>query len=64
MLVSGIPDLLIFPKTGCKIVGYKDDLGNYIINPDESKIMEANCCIFILGQPHQIEALQKIHPQH
>lgn len=59
-----LEDLLIFPKTGCKIVGYKDDLGNYIINPDESKIMEANCCIFILGQPHQIEALQKIHPQH
>ncbi len=59
-----IEELQIFPKTGCKIVGYKDDHGKYTINPDESKIMEANSCIFILGQPQQIEALQKIYPQH
>lgn len=59
-----IEELQILPKTGCKIVGYKDDHGKYIINPDESKIMEANSCIFILGQPQQIEALQKIYPQH
>ena len=58
-----IEDLSIFPKTGCKIVGYKDSVGEYLINPDESKIIEENCCIFALGQPHQIEELQKIYPQ-
>ncbi|GGP03264.1 potassium transporter TrkA [Cloacibacterium rupense] len=58
-----IEDLQIFPKTGCKIVGYKDAHGKYIINPDESKSIEANCCIFALGQPQQIEKLQKIYPQ-
>lgn len=58
-----IEDLSIFSKTGCKIVGYKDSVGEYLINPDESKIIEENCCIFALGQPHQIEELQKIYPQ-
>lgn len=58
-----IEDLQIFPKTGCKIVGYKDAQGKYIINPDESKIMEPNSCIFILGQPQQIESLQAMYPQ-
>ena len=33
--------------------------GIYTINPDESKTIEANCCIFALGQPQQIENLQK-----
>ncbi len=58
-----IEDLQIFPKTGCKIVGYKDAHGKYIINPDETKTIETNCCIFALGQPQQIEKLQKIYPQ-
>lgn len=58
-----IENLDIFPKTGCKIVGYKDAQGKYIINPDESKTIESNCCIFALGQPHQIEKLQLIYPQ-
>lgn len=58
-----IEDLQIFPKTGCKIVGYKNAQGIYTINPDESKAIEANCCIFALGQPQQIENLQKIYPQ-
>ena len=58
-----LEELKIFPKTGCKIVGYKDVHGEYIINPDESKLIEPNSCIFILGQPHQIENLQNIYPQ-
>lgn len=58
-----IEDLQIFPKTGCKIVGYKDVHGKYLINPDETKLIEPNCCIFVLGQPHQIETLQKIYHQ-
>lgn len=58
-----IEDLQIFPKTGCKIVGYKDAHGKYLINPDETKVIEPNCCIFALGQPQQIENLQRIYPQ-
>lgn len=58
-----IESLQIFPKTGCKIVGYKDVQGKYLINPDESKVIEPNGCIFVLGQPQQIESLQKIYPQ-
>ena len=58
-----IEDLQIFPKTGCKIVGYKDSHGKYLINPDETKVIEPNCCIFALGQPQQIENLQRIYPQ-
>lgn len=58
-----IEALQIFPQTGCKIVGYKDVQGKYLINPDESKVIEPNSCIFVLGQPQQIESLQKIYPQ-
>lgn len=58
-----IEDLQIFSKTGCKIVGYKDAHGKYLINPDEAKVIEPNCCIFALGQPQQIEKLQKMYPQ-
>lgn len=58
-----IEELDIFHKTGCKIVGYKDARGKYIINPDETKTIDSNCCIFALGQPQQIEKLQKIYPQ-
>ena len=58
-----LEELQVFPKTGCKIVGYKDVHGEYIINPDESKLIEPNSCIFILGQPHQIENLQNMYPQ-
>ena len=34
-----LEELKIFPKTGCKIVGYKDFYGEYIINPDERKLI-------------------------
>lgn len=59
-----IEDLQIFNKTGCKIVGYKNDHGKYTINPDEAKIIESNSCIFVLGQPQQIEMLQMMYPQN
>lgn len=58
-----IEDLQIFPKTGCKIIGYKDVSGKYIINPDETKIIETGCCIIVFGQPQQIENLKNIYPQ-
>lgn len=59
-----LEDLDIFPKTGCKIVGYKDVHGKYFINPDEDKTIEPRSCIFVLGQPQQIESLKKLYPQH
>lgn len=55
-----IEDLKIFPQTGCKIIGYKNENGSYSINPDEGKIMQKNCCLIILGKPEQIENLKKI----
>lgn len=58
-----IEDLMIFPKSGCKVVGYKDVHGRYLINPEETKKIESNGCIFVLGQPQQIEKLLEIYPQ-
>lgn len=55
-----IEDLKIFPKTGCKIIGYKNEDGSYTINPDETQIMQKNCCLIILGKPDQIGNLKKI----
>ncbi len=53
-----IEDLKIFPQTGCKIIGYKNEDGSYSINPDESTIMQKKCCLIILGKPEQIENLK------
>lgn len=57
-----LQDLEIFTRTGCKIVGYKDEHGKYIINPDETKLIEPHGCIFVLGQPQQIESLRSLYP--
>ncbi len=57
---KSISDLNLRKRTGCTIIGFKTKSGDYIINPDpETQIVEGSNLI-ILGQPEQIERLNKM----
>ncbi len=52
-----ISDLDLRKKTGCTIIGFKTDDGEYIINPDPDTEIVKGSNLIILGQPEQIERL-------
>jgi voltage-gated potassium channel len=55
--IKTIKDIDLRKKTGCTIIGYKDENGNYIVNPEEDLILAPNSKIIVLGRPEQIEVL-------
>ncbi|WP_147678960.1 potassium channel family protein [Algibacter pacificus] len=52
-----IRDLDLRRKTGCTVIGYKDENGEYIVNPEAELELVENSKIIVLGRPEQIEAL-------
>ena len=52
-----IKDLDLRRKTGCTVIGYKDENGEYIVNPDADLMLARNSKIIVLGKPEQIEHL-------
>ncbi len=52
-----IKDLDLRRKTGCTVIGYKDEKGEYIVNPEAELELAPNSKIIVLGRPEQIEAL-------
>lgn len=59
--VSTIKDLDLRKKTGCTIIGYKDENGEYIVNPEADLELAPNSKIIVLGRPEQIEALNSAY---
>lgn len=59
--VQTINDLKLRKRTGCTIIGYKDENGNYIVNPEEDLELKPNSKIIVLGRPEQIEVLNSIY---
>ena len=55
--VKTIKDLDLRKKTGCNIIGYKDENGVYIVNPEAELELAPNSKIIVLGRPEQIDAL-------
>ncbi len=55
-----IRDLDFRKKTGCSIIGYKNNKGEYIINPEADMVLEPNSKLIVLGRPEQILALNKM----
>jgi len=45
--------------TGCRIIGVKDELGEYIINPSPDYKLKENIKLFVLGTQDQIQSLNK-----
>lgn len=55
-----LKDLQLRRKTGCSIMGIKTPEGEYIINPDGNLSITANSKLFVLGQPEEINELNKL----
>lgn len=56
---KSIMDLDIRKKTGCSVIGLKRSNGNYQINPDPKTKLEPGAKIIVLGNPTQIDNLEK-----
>jgi voltage-gated potassium channel len=52
-----IRDLDLRKKTGCSVIGYKNEKGEYLVNPEAELELAPNSRIIVLGRPEQIEAL-------
>ncbi|WP_460218092.1 potassium channel family protein [Psychroserpens sp. MEBiC05023] len=48
-------------KTGCTVIGYKDDEGEYIVNPEADMQLLPNSKIIVLGRPEQIQKLNSLY---
>ncbi len=55
--VRTIKDLDLRKKTGCTVIGYKDEKGEYLVNPEAELELASNSKIIVLGRPEQIDAL-------
>ncbi len=56
---SHIRDLEIRQLTGCTIIGYKNQEGDFVINPSSDLVLMPNSKLFVLGDDAQIEKLRK-----
>ncbi len=56
-----IKELDLRRKTGCSVIGYKDENGEYFVNPEAELELAINSRIIVLGRPEQIEALNTIY---
>ena len=52
--IKTIQDLELLKKTGCSVIGYKDETGHYTINPEASQKLVPNSRVIVLGRPEQI----------
>ncbi|MFV0542014.1 MAG: potassium channel family protein [Aestuariibaculum sp.] len=56
-----IRDLDLRRKTGCTIIGYKNEKGEYTVNPEAEMELTPNSKIIVLGRPEQIEVLNSAY---
>ncbi len=56
-----IKDLDLRHKTGCTVIGYKNERGEYTVNPEAELELAPNSKIIVLGRPEQIEALNSAY---
>ncbi|OUR90351.1 potassium channel protein [Flavobacteriales bacterium 34_180_T64] len=59
--VKTIKDLDLRKKTGCSVIGYKDERGDYVINPEADLKLVANSRVIVLGRPEQIQKLNSLY---
>lgn len=55
--VKTIRDLDLRKKTGCTVIGFKDEKGEYIVNPEAETKLVPGSKIIVLGRPEQIRKL-------
>ncbi len=59
--IKTIRDLDLLKKTGCNVIGYKNEEGEYLINPEADLKLMPNSKIIVLGRPEQIQKLNSIY---
>ncbi|AXP81761.1 Voltage-gated potassium channel Kch [Mariniflexile rhizosphaerae] len=59
--VKTIRDLDLRKKTGCTVIGYKDENGEYTVNPEAELELAPHSKIIVLGRPEQIKALNSTY---
>jgi len=59
--IKTIRDLDLRKKTGCNIIGYKDDRGEYIVNPEADLEFAPKSKLIVLGRPEQIQKLNSLY---
>jgi voltage-gated potassium channel len=55
--IKTIRDLDLRRQTGCTVIGFKDDKGEYIVNPEANTKLVSGSKIIVLGRPEQIQKL-------
>jgi len=55
-----LEELQIREKTGCNIIGYRDDKGKQYINPEARRELSANGKLIVLGTRENIKKLNRI----
>ena len=56
-----ILELDLRKNTGCNVIGFKDENGNYHINPEANQKLVPGSKIIVLGKPEQIQKLNSIY---
>ncbi|MGB1371351.1 MAG: potassium channel family protein [Flavobacteriaceae bacterium] len=56
-----ILELDLRKKTGCNVIGYKDENGNYQINPEADQKLVPGSKVIVLGRPEQIQTLNSMY---
>ncbi|MCB0462960.1 MAG: potassium channel protein [Flavobacteriaceae bacterium] len=59
--IKTIRDLDLRKKTGCNVIGYKNEKGKYLINPEAELKLMPKSKIIVLGRPEQIKKLNTIY---
>ena len=47
-------------KTGCNVIGYRDESGNQIINPNANRVLSVFGKLIVLGSQESIVKLNKM----
>lgn len=59
--VKTIRDLDLRKRTGCTVIGYKDENGEYLVNPEGDLDLDPKSKIVVIGRPEQIELLNNTY---
>jgi len=59
--VRTLKDLDLRHKTGCTVIGFKGNDGEYIVNPEAEIKLVPNSKIIVLGRPEQIQKLNSMY---
>ena len=55
--IKTIRDFDLRKKTGCTVIGFKNDKGEYVVNPEADTKLVPGSKIIVLGRPEQIQKL-------